>query len=149
MSAQSTNGISLDGLEPFAAQLRVTAGPGGIAEPTRMVASMLTDIAERCDSAGSSLIGHIKCRAQVATDTGVEVFHCDLTSLRLGARCSGAPSPLAPDGVLDIDLVVLVYALTHEALEQIVRECCSLQQSRSGLAIEVRPPGVRPPATSA
>ena len=141
MSAQSPSGTPSDRLEPYAAQLTVTAGPGGIAEPARLMAQMLTDIAERCESSGSSLIGHIKCHAEMATDAGVQTFHCNLTSLRLGARCSGDPGPLVPHGVMEMDLVVLVYGLARTALEQIVRECCSLHQSRSGSTIEVRPPG--------
>ncbi len=141
MNAESPSGPPADRLEPFAAQLVITAGPGGIAKPARQIARMLTDIAERCDSSGRALIGHIKCHAEMVTDAGGHTFHCNLTSLRLGARCSGDPGPLTPSGVLNIDLVVLVYGLTHAALEQIVRECCSMNQSRSGSTIGVRPRG--------
>ena len=107
---------------------------------------MLTDIAERCESSGSSLIGHIKCHAEIATDAGVQTFHCNLTSLRLGARCSGDPRPLSAYGVIEIDLVALVYGLARTALEQIARECCCLHQSRSGSTIDIRPRGAHAPA---
>jgi hypothetical protein len=141
MSELSPSGPAAHGLEPFAAELTVTAGPGGIAEPARLVTNMLTDIAQRCDAAGSSLIGHIKCHVEAITDAGVETFHCNLTSLRLGARCSGDPRALPPSGVLEIDLVALVYGLAREVLEQIVRECCSVYASRSGSTIEMRSRG--------
>jgi hypothetical protein len=149
MSAQSPSGVPPDRLEPFAAQMTLTAGTGGVSEPARLFARLLTDIAERCDSSGSALIGHIKCHARTVTDAGAHTFHCNLTSLRLGARCSGDPPAVAPLGVLEIDLVALVYGLARTVLEQIVRECCSLHQGLSGSTIEVRPRGGQAPLAPA
>ena len=139
MTAREPDSVRPDRLEPFAAQMMLTAGSGGIAEPARLIARVLTDIAGRCDSAGSSLIGHIKCQVEMATDVGVDTFHCNLTSLRLGAQCSGDPRPLPSHGVLEIDLVVLVYGLARRIVEQSVRDSCALHAGCSGSTIEVRP----------
>lgn len=113
-----------DSLEPFTAH--VTVDGGRAAEgPAPLVTRFLEDIARRCEEAGSTLIGHIKCHVETE---GVG-FHCNLTSRRGGARCAGpAPHiltapPAASSGLrLEMDLAVLVYGLERETIDRAVRE---------------------------
>ncbi len=120
-----------------------------VADPEGMVASLIEDIGRRCDDAGASLIGHIKCHARAEEAR----FHCNLTSLRLGARC-GEPGgkradtlrPLARGGSLHLDLAVLVYGLPRSTLESLVSEALAASGRADGSGPfsgqwELQPPG--------
>jgi hypothetical protein len=125
--------IASDQMEPYTARLDFAAGTR-LADPCGFVAALLDDIGRRCQAGGASLIGHIKCHATA----GESRFHCNLTSLRTGARCGeaggpgpaeapGAPVssrvvPLAPGEHMFVDLAVLVYGLSRQTLEEIVAE---------------------------
>jgi hypothetical protein len=96
-----------------------------VADPAGMVSVLLEDIAQRCQKAGCSLVGHIKCHARMEESH----FHCNLTSLRSGARCGGPGGegidgllPLRSGGSLELDLAVLVYGLPSATLEVLVGE---------------------------
>lgn len=112
--------ISPDSLEPFTAHISVEAGLRGDGAAS-LVARFLEHIARRCEEAGASLIGHIKCHVEM----GGIGFHCNLTSRRGGARCAGAaPHDLAASSglPLQMDLAVLVYGLERATIERAVRE---------------------------
>jgi hypothetical protein len=94
-------------LEPYSVQMSFR---GEIADPIDFTRTLLGGIAMLCDQAGASLIGHIKCYAH----TPLADFHCNLTSLRTGCRCS-LDSARPTDGI-DLDLVVLVYGLNRDTL---------------------------------
>jgi hypothetical protein len=107
-----------DALEPYAVSIRLAARRV-VASPSDLVARLLEDIARRCDEAGCSLVGHIKCHARGAG----RVFTCSLTSRRTGAACRGAGREPMPSGdTLHVDLVVLVYGLRRSTIEALVAE---------------------------
>lgn len=115
-----------DLLEPFTTRAWVQGTQS--TDPAGLIESLLEDIARRCDAEGASLIGHIKCYAQAGGDR----LHCNLTSLRSGARCRRVPHPdgaaaaaapdasQMPDTGLHVDLAVLVYGLARETIALIV-----------------------------
>ena len=63
-----------------------------------------------CDQAGASLIGRVSATHIRLSRT----FHCNLTSLRTGCRCS-LDSARPTEGI-DLDLVVLVYGLNRDTV---------------------------------
>ena len=122
---------SPDLLEPFTARVTL-AGVSHVADPQGLVAGLLEDIARRCEVAGSSLIGHIKCHVQSSAGS----FHCNLTSRRGGARCAGVaaspPADAATASGLEMDLAVLVYGLAREAVEASVRDALAASNVAEG-----------------
>jgi hypothetical protein len=109
-----------DHLTPYTVHITLAAS-AGVAAPADLVAGFLEDIGGRCEQAGSSLIGHIKCHVR-ARDLA---FHCNLTSSRSRARCGGdILAALQPRDSLEIDLAVLVYGLSWDTIDGIVRESC-------------------------
>jgi hypothetical protein len=116
-----TQRIAADQLEPFTARVTLEAR-SEIEAPASLVGGVLEEIARRAAKAGSSIIGHLKCRG--AIDRGA--FHCNLTSVRHGARCQGAESVrLEPGDRMELDLAVLIYGLTGSKLASITREAFS------------------------
>lgn len=83
--------IAPDRLEPYGVSLRLR---GDLADPAALVAGLLEDVAAACEHSGASVIGHLKAHARTADGA----FHCNLTSVRSGARCAG---PFAADGAPD------------------------------------------------
>ena len=109
-------------LEPYAVSIRFAAPPE-IPSPSGLVAALLEDIARRCDEAGCSVIGHIKCHARA----GERAFSCSLATRRAGAACRGAgQEPVIPGQALEVDLAVLVYGLSRATVETIVIECLAV-----------------------
>jgi len=105
-------------LEPYTVSIRITT-PAEIPSPGGLVAALLEDIARRCDEAGCSVIGHIKCHARA----GERAFSCSLATRRSGAACRGAgQEPMTLGEVLEVDLAVLVYGLPRAITETIVSE---------------------------
>ncbi len=116
-----------DELEPYAVSLRLDAHEP-LQSPQHLVAGLLEDIARRCEDAGASVIGHIKCHAKLAG----HAFSCSLTTRHTGALCHGAGSgALAAGGALDLDLAVLVYGLPSAAVEEAVRKALAAALPRS------------------
>ena len=116
--------FGIDRLDPYTCRAVFTAD-AEVAAPGVMVGSLLEDIACRCENVGASLLGHIKCHVR----TGDAHFHCNLTSSRSGARCTGptaegavVPGSLGLGDVLELDLAVLVYGLPSWVLETVVLE---------------------------
>ena len=106
-----------DQLEPYTVRLRVESR-ATITSPADLVARLLEDIARRCEAAGCSVIGHIKCHA----DAPGRAFSCSLTSRRSGAVCRGAvEGPLPAGGALHLDLAVLVYGIPADETETAVK----------------------------
>ncbi len=116
-------GLPRDLFDPYTVRVTLSALDVG-ADPRSLVAGLLADVADRCEKAGASLIGHIKCHVVGGGDS----FHCNLTSRRVGARCGSAGPPpesaattrQPPD--LRVDLAVLVYGLTRGQIEVAVRD---------------------------
>jgi len=105
----------IDNIEPYTLRLTLE---GEDPDPERTIATLLTDVAERCQDAGGPLVGHIKCYASTASGS----FHCSLTSLRTGAQCSALPVAAGPrSGRIDVDLAVLVYGLERETIDGLTR----------------------------
>ena len=116
--------FGIDRLDPYTCHAAFTA-EAEVADPGGMVASLIEDVARRCEDEGASLIGHIKCHARM----GKSHFHCNLTSTRLGARCgapaaegAAVPGSLVQGAALELDLAVLVYGLPSSVLETVVSE---------------------------
>jgi hypothetical protein len=115
-----------DRLEAYTAALRFEARRH-VSASGDLVADLLEEVAEGCDAAGSSLIGHIKCHAR----SEGRVFSCSLTSRRTGATCRGARGePLVPGATLEVDLAVLVYGLPWEAVDAQVRRALRTSEER-------------------
>lgn len=102
-------------IEPYTVRLIIE---GRLSDPVEVTATLLTAVAERCHQAGAALIGHIKCHGRTSAGS----FHCNLTSLRSGARCgrSSMVTELPVDRI-DVDLAVLVYGLEHKTLDRLTR----------------------------
>ena len=109
-------------LEPYTVSIRLAAPPE-IPSPSGLVEALLEEIARRCDEAGCSVIGHIKCHARA----GERAFSCSLATRRSGAACRGAGrEPVTLGEVLEVDLAVLVYGLPRATIETIVIECLAV-----------------------
>jgi hypothetical protein len=104
--------IAPEHLEPYGVRLLLR---GDLADPPSLVARLLENVARRCIEAGASMIGHLKAHGRTAEGS----FHCNLTSLRGGARCAG-PQAEFPGTVsnLELDLAVLVYGLSRAVLAE-------------------------------
>ena len=116
--------FGIDRLDPYTCRAVFTA-EAEVADPGGMIASLLEDVARRCEIAGTSLIGHIKCHARM----GESHFHCSLTSSRSGARCGGrdaegcaATGSLGRGAALELDLAVLVYGIPSSIIGTLVSE---------------------------
>jgi len=107
-----------DALEPYTVSIRITAAVE-IPAPAGLITALLEDVARRCEEAGCSVIGHIKCHARA----GERAFSCSLTTRRSGAACRGrGREPVASGEVLDVDLAVLVYGLPRAVIQTIVAD---------------------------
>ncbi|MBC7293346.1 MAG: hypothetical protein H5T84_04410 [Thermoleophilia bacterium] len=129
-SSSATSGqVKPDYLHPYCLRVRLTGGRVAN-DPENLVRQLLEDIARRCEEAGCSVIGHIKCFARI----GDLAFHCNLTSRKTGAQSAGVGPVVGPYLVtktrltthelataeLVVDLAVLVYGLTYETVESTV-----------------------------
>jgi hypothetical protein len=86
-------------------------------EMQMMVESLMTRIALDCVDAGTRLIGHIKCIAEVGPD---KYIACSVTTPDGKPRCSN--SFLIPSAKLEIVVNVLQYGLDRELIEDIVKK---------------------------
>lgn len=114
-----------DHLDPYTLRMSFR---GQMDNPADFTRTLLTEVAARCLEAGASLIGHLKCHGY----TEAESFHCNLTSLRSGARCSldaGLPTQR-----LDLDLAVLVYGVDRRALGDLVAHVADTLCRRASVA---------------
>lgn len=103
-----------DFLEPYTTSLAIAIDPSA-QDARSWTIALLEDIGRGSMVAGATLIGHVKCHGIVTDGT---VFYGNLTSLRLGATCEGSSS--GPVYRAQLDLAVLVYGISHEALEDVV-----------------------------
>ena len=121
----------IDNIEPYTLRLTIA---GEVPNPEGIIATLLTDVAERCQDAGGPLVGHIKCYASTASGN----FHCSLTSLRIGTQCSTLP--LAAElqlGRIDVDLAILVYGLERETIDSLTRASVDALCRARGVTWEV------------
>lgn len=99
-----------------AARIRVTfKKPVQPAEMQQMVESLMTRIALECVKAGTRLIGHIKCIAEVEAG---KYIACSVTTPDGKPRCSSSFD--IPSVKLEIVVNVLQYGLDKETIEGIV-----------------------------
>lgn len=103
-------------IEPYAASIAISF-PHPVTDAKLLIGELLELVGKRCVAAGATLIGHIKCYGELPNG---EFFHCSLTSLRSGAVCGGDASMLA--SAIKVDLNVLVYGLSRETIDHIVRQ---------------------------
>jgi len=101
-------------IAPYSVRLRLVPPQGEFAEPHEDICALLEELGRRTESAGASLIGHLKC--YVESPAG-ENFHGSLTSLRSGARCRGERAQGAAS--LTVDLTALVYGLSGDEVEAV------------------------------
>jgi len=102
-------------LEPYGARVRLSLGRD--LDAHRLLAALLEDIANACEAAGASLIGHIKCVLRTAGGR----IHCSLTSRGSGARCGGDEAVRLKKGrEVELNLAVLVYGLPATTIDGIV-----------------------------
>lgn len=103
-------------IEPYTLRLAVT---GTFNDPVRIVAELLSAVAEDCEDAGAALIGHIKAHARTSAGN----FRCSYTSTRSGSQCTPLPSfTQLPVSRVDVDLAVLVYGLDYSVVDAVTRE---------------------------
>ena len=138
-----------DHLEPYTTRLTIE---GRLPNPLGFATTLLTNLAQRCHKEGASLIGHIKCHCR----TPAGAFHCSLTSLRTGAKCSrGALLDELPVGRIEIDLAVLVYGLERDTLDSLTRATANALCGSEDASCSFEPPSTdhihagRPPRTTA
>jgi hypothetical protein len=123
-------------LEPYGIRVAIHLGSQPF-EGEAFLVRLLEDLASACVESGATVIGHLKC----LLNTPGGIFGCSLTSLRSGAVCAwqGEGDPArALDGVSErwadvehapaceagarLDLAVLVYGLTAEAIDVLVED---------------------------
>jgi hypothetical protein len=119
-------------LEPFG--VRVQFGPvperADGSDPEGLLTGLLEDLAAACESAGATVIGHIKC---FMTD-GSAVMQCSLTSRRFGAQCSPGTGVVSLARPVELDLAVLVYGLPRDVIAQLTRETLDRRLGELGIA---------------
>ncbi len=113
-----------DHLDPYAVRLRLR---GRLDRPPEIVAGLLEEVARKCDQEGASVIGHVKAHARTARGS----FHCNLASIRSGARCAGplAQDPAATESI-DLDLAVLAYGIARDTVAALVEEAVEQLRER-------------------
>jgi hypothetical protein len=105
-------------LEPYGLRVRLGPAAGELAVQ-EFLTGLLDDLAAACEAAGATVIGHLKC----FMSDGDRRVHCNLTSRRTGARCSGHPSAaLSLEPALRLDLAVLVYGLSSGTIDRLTRQ---------------------------
>jgi hypothetical protein len=115
-------------LEPFGMQVTLGPTPGGF-DTEEFLTGLLQDLAAACDAAGATVIGHLKC----FLSSGEAGVHCNLTSTRLGARCSGASRPVPLDRPAELDLAVLVYGLPAASIATLAAEALDSRLAPAGI----------------
>jgi hypothetical protein len=82
---------------------------------TDMVSKLMTQITLDCVEAGTRLIGHVKCIAEIEPE---RYLACSVTTHDGKARCSGALEKKSAH--LDLVINILQYGLEKQVLESIV-----------------------------
>ncbi|MDD1769988.1 MAG: hypothetical protein LUO79_02785, partial [Methanomassiliicoccales archaeon] len=94
----------------FAGRIHVSFDEAKAPEELKgLVAATISGIANECFKAGTRLIGHIKCIAEVESG---KYIACSVVSHETPAMCRGELS--APSGSLDLVVNVLIYGLDKE-----------------------------------
>jgi hypothetical protein len=107
-------------LEPFGVRVQFGPVPESArgSDPEGLLTGLLEDLAAGCESAGATVVGHIKC----FLSDGDAAMHCSLVSRRSGARCSVNAKDISLARPVQLDLAVLVYGLHRDAIAQLVRD---------------------------
>ena len=105
-------------LDPYGA--RVVVFMGAIAlEPQEFLAALLENVAQSCESAGATIIAHLKGFLRL----GDQLVSCNLTSVRRGAVCRGERGgPFPPWSEVELDLAVLVFGLPAAEIDALVAD---------------------------
>jgi len=119
-------------LEPYGA--RVDLAPVAAAvQPDRFLVVLLDELAKDCTAAGATVIGHIKCLLYLPGGR----LACSLTSLRTGARCTTPegkdPRVLLTGETARLDLTVLVYGISDETVDGLVRAALARSAARNSV----------------
>lgn len=121
-------------LHPYAGKYKVLyAAPASEGENRRMLAELLECVAYKSIAAGATLIGHIKA---YASQPGGGYLKGSVTSAKAPAQLEDGS--LQDHEQLNVSLVVLVYGLEAERLEQIVAQTWKELVSK-GLLLSVKP----------
>lgn len=96
-----------------------------------LVSDTISAVAKGCMKEGASLIGHIKCIAEV--DSG-KYIACSVVSAESEAMCRGELD--GPSGRLDIILNVLIYGLDKKRIEGIVTKSARSAFKGKGISLE-------------
>ena len=121
-------------LHPFAGQYQVRYSRlASEEEIRRMLAELLERIAHKSAAAGTTLIGHIKV---YASQPGGGYLKGSLTSIKAPAQVEARS--LQNHEQLNVSLVVLVYGLEAERLEQIAAQTWK-ELTGKGLLLSVKP----------
>jgi hypothetical protein len=115
-------------LEPFGMRVTLGPAPGGF-DTEEFLTGLLQDLAEACEAAGATVIGHLKC----FLSSGEAGVHCNLTSTRLGARCGGASQAVPLDRPAELHLTVLVYGLPAATIARLATEALDSRLSPAGV----------------
>jgi len=114
-------------------RLRLAPPQGAFAEPHEVICALLEELGRRTESAGASLIGHLKCYVDAPSG---ESFHGSLTSLRSGPRCRGERAQGATS--LTVDLTALVYGLSADQVEAVTLATLRHMQEQGRFEWELR-----------
>ncbi len=118
-------------LEPYGIRATLRCGPSA-ADARLLLATLLEGLAAECVAAGATVIGHLKCLLHLDGGT----LACNLTSVRGGASCGawseGTPAWLKPGETARLDLAVLVYGLSADVIDGLVRARLSDAVARHG-----------------
>ncbi len=86
-------------------------------EPQEFVTALLENVAQSCESAGATIIAHLKGFLRL----GDQLVSCNLTSVRRGAVCHGERGEPFPSGSeVELDLAVLVFGLPAAEIDALV-----------------------------
>ena len=109
-------------LEPYSVRLRWQIEPSLTSQKWKaIICKFVETLARRCDEAGKCVIGHIKGLAMFSGDDYLQV---SIISPERPADVSGAAPPGCSELVLTLN--VLVYGLTRNVLERLVKEVATV-----------------------
>jgi hypothetical protein len=121
-------------LDPFTARLTITLGTAKTAQECSLVlASFLETLATLCDQAGPSVVGHIKALALLPKG---QYMRGSVVSPRLPAEVEVTFSG-SSISYLCLTLNMLVYGLSRETLERLVRDAVLQHEEACHARIDV------------
>jgi len=121
-------------LDPFTARLTITLGTAKTGQECSLIlASFLETLATLCDQAGPSVVGHIKALALLPRG---QYIRAGVVGPSLPAEVEMMVSGSLPSCLL-LTLNVLVYGLSRDILERLLREALLQLEAAGQLRITV------------